>query len=30
VPYLDDFKNTFGSFSGGNDLIQEVTQAEVR
>jgi hypothetical protein len=30
VPYLDDFNNNFGSFSGGNDLIQEVAQAEVR
>jgi len=29
MPYFDDFRDNFGSFSGGNDLIQEVTQAEI-
>ena len=29
MPYFDDFRDNFGSFSRGNDLIQEVTQAEI-
>lgn len=29
MPYFDDFRDNFGSFTGGNDLIQEVTQAEI-
>jgi outer membrane receptor protein involved in Fe transport len=29
MPYFDDFRDNFDSFTGGNDLIQEVTQAEI-
>ena len=29
MPYFDDFRDNFGSFQGGNDLIQEVTQTEL-
>ncbi|NMH60885.1 TonB-dependent receptor [Alteromonas ponticola] len=29
MPYFDDFRDNFGAFSGGNDLIKEVTQGEV-
>ena len=29
MPYFDDFRDNFDSFTGGNNLIQEVTQAEV-
>ena len=29
MPYFDDFRDNFGAFSAGNDLIQEVTQGEL-
>jgi len=29
MPYFDDFRDNFGAFSAGNDLIQQVTQGEV-
>lgn len=29
MPYFDDFRDNFGAFSGGEDLIKEVTQFEL-
>lgn len=29
MPYFDDFRDNFGSFQGGEDLIQQVTQYEL-
>jgi len=29
MPYFDDFRDNFGAFSAGNDLIQEITQGEL-
>ncbi len=29
MPYFDDFRDNFDTFQGGNNLIQEVTQAEL-
>ena len=29
MPYFDDFRDNFGAFSAGNNLIQEVTQGEL-
>lgn len=29
MPYFDDFRDNFGAFTGGNDLIQQVTQGEL-
>jgi iron complex outermembrane recepter protein len=28
MPYFDDFRDNFGVYSGGNDLIKQVTQSE--
>lgn len=29
MPYFDDFRDNFGAYTGGNDLIKEVTQGEL-
>ena len=29
MPYFDDFRDNWGAYTGGNDLIQEITQAEL-
>jgi len=29
MPYFDDFRDNYGAFTGGEDLIKEVTQAEI-
>lgn len=29
MPYFDDFRDNFGTFTGGGDLIKEVSQAEL-
>ena len=29
MPYFDDFRDNWGAYTGGNDLIQEVTQGEL-
>jgi outer membrane receptor protein involved in Fe transport len=29
MPYFDDFRDNYGAFTGGNDLIQQVTQGEL-
>ncbi|MFC3034697.1 TonB-dependent receptor [Pseudoalteromonas fenneropenaei] len=29
MPYFDDFRDNFGAYTGGQNLIKEVTQAEV-
>ncbi|WP_032096400.1 MULTISPECIES: TonB-dependent receptor [unclassified Alteromonas] len=29
MPYFDDFRDNWGAYTGGNDLIQEIMQAEL-
>lgn len=29
MPYFDDFRDNYGAYTGGDDLIKEVTQAEL-
>ena len=29
MPYFDDFRDNWGAYTGGNDLIQQVTQGEL-